>query len=496
MHDRGAGGIGRHRVGIVVADDDQHQTPAASRAPPGLRSRTRRRRAIVSHEAIWRGSCPGAVQRVPAGTGVRWRTGADRRRDARPVAAERAGHEWMSCGGRVLRMSRPWPPPPRLFDGHSVFELFDQLFDELMFDLYHGVRQSRADLEQTFGKQAKVRLGWRSNISTNHAKKTWTGRLDRQERTSMVTRPENRPAPRCRCGRGIADSASACRARGYRASVRERGYPPSIREIGDEVGLASTSSVAHQLRTLERKGCSNAITIVRARSTSRIPTTRRPKPPWSTRGLPEPTFVPVLGRIAASGPILAEEAVEDVFPLPRELVGEGSLFMLRVVGESMIDAAICDGDWVVVRQQNVADNGDIVAAMIDGEATVKTFKRKDGHVWLMPHNVHFQPIPGDDAAILGKGRHRYTPRLTKAHRHEGPQTRRPPRHESNSPEHFPGEFDSSPQDLQQNCGRRRPRPPGLPLREPLRRLHGTGHWLSATAAHPPPRRRPVRSKAR
>ena len=92
--------------------------------------------------------------------------------------------------------------------------------------------------------------------------------------------------------------------------------------------------------------------------------------------LPTPTFVPVLGRIAAGGPILAEQAVEDVFPLPRELVGEGSLFLLKVVGESMVDAAICDGDWVVVRQQSVADNGDIVAAMIDGEATVKTFKRK------------------------------------------------------------------------------------------------------------------------
>ena len=118
--------------------------------------------------------------------------------------------------------------------------------------------------------------------------------------------------------------------------------------------------------------------------------------------LPEPTYVPVLGRIAAGGPILAEEAVEDVFPLPRELVGEGSLFLLKVVGESMVDAAICDGDWVVVRQQNVADNGDIVAAMIDGEATVKTFKRTGGQVWLMPHNPAFDPIPGNDAAVLGK----------------------------------------------------------------------------------------------
>ncbi|MGH3881223.1 MAG: transcriptional repressor LexA, partial [Actinophytocola sp.] len=117
---------------------------------------------------------------------------------------------------------------------------------------------------------------------------------------------------------------------------------------------------------------------------------------------PRPAYVPVLGRIAAGGPILAEEAVEDVFPLPKALVGEGALFLLRVTGDSMIDAAITDQDWVVVRQQPTADNGEIVAAMIDGEATVKTFKRKDGHVWLLPHNEAYEPIPGDDATILGK----------------------------------------------------------------------------------------------
>ena len=117
---------------------------------------------------------------------------------------------------------------------------------------------------------------------------------------------------------------------------------------------------------------------------------------------PTPTYVPVIGRIAAGGPILAEQAIEDVFPLPKDLVGEGTLFLLRVVGDSMIDAAITDGDWVVIRQQPVADNGDIVAAMIDGEATVKTFRRKDGHVLLMPHNAAYEPIPGDDAVILGR----------------------------------------------------------------------------------------------
>ncbi|MBN3453289.1 transcriptional repressor LexA [Mycolicibacterium sp.] len=192
-----------------------------------------------------------------------------------------------------------------------------------------------------------------------------------------------------------------------RASVTSRGYPPSIREIGDAVGLTSTSSVAHQLRTLERKGY-----LRRDPNRPRAVDVRAADDPAASAtvttdvagsdALPEPTFVPVLGRIAAGGPILAEEAVEDVFPLPRELVGEGSLFLLKVVGESMVDAAICDGDWVVVRQQNVADNGDIVAAMIDGEATVKTFKRTRGQVWLMPHNPAFDPIPGNDAAVLGK----------------------------------------------------------------------------------------------
>ncbi|HEX7322233.1 MAG TPA: transcriptional repressor LexA, partial [Mycobacterium sp.] len=193
-----------------------------------------------------------------------------------------------------------------------------------------------------------------------------------------------------------------------RGSVTGRGYPPSIREIGDAVGLTSTSSVAHQLRTLERKGY-----LRRDPNRPRAVDVRGPEsggtagatPLTDVAGsdtLPKPRFVPVLGRIAAGGPILAEEAVEDVFPLPRELVGEGTLFLLKVVGESMIDAAICDGDWVVIRQQNVADNGDIVAALIDGEATVKTFKRTGGEVWLMPHNPAFDPIPGNDAAILGK----------------------------------------------------------------------------------------------
>jgi repressor LexA len=116
----------------------------------------------------------------------------------------------------------------------------------------------------------------------------------------------------------------------------------------------------------------------------------------------EAAYVPLIGRIAAGGPILAEQYVEDVFPLPRQLVGEGTLFLLKVVGDSMINAAIADGDWVVVRQQEDAVNGDIVAAMLDGEATVKTFKRSDGHAWLIPHNPAYTPILGDEASILGR----------------------------------------------------------------------------------------------
>ena len=197
-----------------------------------------------------------------------------------------------------------------------------------------------------------------------------------------------------------------------RASVEDRGYPPSMREIGEAVGLTSSSSVAHQLATLERKGWlrrdPNRPRAIEVRdpgsaASTGAGSTEPADAPAVPSALPDRTHqVPILGRIAAGGPLLAEEAVEDVLTLPRQVTGDGDLFCLRVVGESMIDAAICDGDLVVVRQQPVAENGDIVAAMIDGEATVKTFKRADGHVWLMPHNPAFSPILGDEATILGK----------------------------------------------------------------------------------------------
>ncbi|WP_222267967.1 transcriptional repressor LexA [Modestobacter marinus] len=202
-----------------------------------------------------------------------------------------------------------------------------------------------------------------------------------------------------------------------RDSIERRGYPPSVREIGEAVGLSSASSVAHQLSVLQRKGWLRRDPNRPRALDVRLPgdsaaalgadaSAEGPAAAGSSGGdeaaTPAATYVPLVGRIAAGGPVLAEQAVEDVFPLPRELVGEGTLFMLKVAGDSMVDAAICDGDWVVVRQQPTAENGEIVAAMIDGEATVKTYKRRDGHVWLLPHNPAYEPIPGDDATVLGR----------------------------------------------------------------------------------------------
>ncbi len=188
-----------------------------------------------------------------------------------------------------------------------------------------------------------------------------------------------------------------------RAAVERNGYPPSVREIGEAVGLVSPSSVAYQLKELERKGYLRRDPNRPRAVDVRPPSELVPEEEEAARAArPAPAYVPVLGRIAAGGPILAEQAVEDVFPLPRELVGEGTLFLLQVKGDSMLDAAICDGDWVAVRQQPTANNGEIVAAMLEGEATVKTYRNRDGHVWLMPQNPAFDPIPGDDATIMGR----------------------------------------------------------------------------------------------
>ena len=203
-------------------------------------------------------------------------------------------------------------------------------------------------------------------------------------------------------------------------SMQRCGYAPTLREIGEAAGLASTSSVSHHLSSLEKKGYLSRgagrprTAVVRPASAPASLQADQPRGDSEQRGDSEGpgdvvrqrvAHVPLVGRIAAGGPILAEQAVEDVFPLPRQLVGEGELIMLQVVGDSMINAAIADGDWVVVRPETDVENGDIVAATIDGvevEGTVKTFKRADGHVWLMPHIPAYAPILGDDATIVGK----------------------------------------------------------------------------------------------
>ena len=183
-----------------------------------------------------------------------------------------------------------------------------------------------------------------------------------------------------------------------RSTVTNRGYPPSIREICEEVGLASTSSVYAQLQALEKKGY-----IRRDPTKPRAIEVHFERPPAVPR--PLPAYVPVVGQIAAGRPILAEEHVEEVLPLPRELVGQGEVFMLRVRGDSMIEAGVFDGDYVVVRQQETADHGDMVAALLEGpepEATVKHLRLEDGKVLLMPANPAYEPIDGSNAKILGR----------------------------------------------------------------------------------------------
>ncbi len=192
--------------------------------------------------------------------------------------------------------------------------------------------------------------------------------------------------------------------------AQRRGYAPSLREIGEAAELASTSSVSYQLSVLQRKGY-----LRRVPGRPRAIELRLPGQPAirlevedlaGAADLPShgTDYVPVPshGQIAAGRQNLAEQIIGDMWELPKELTGDGTLFRLRVRGDSMINAAITDGDVVVVRQQSQAENGEIVAAMIDGETTVKTLQQADGQVWLLPHNPAYQPIPGKDATILGK----------------------------------------------------------------------------------------------
>ncbi|WP_434094589.1 transcriptional repressor LexA [Nonomuraea rubra] len=178
--------------------------------------------------------------------------------------------------------------------------------------------------------------------------------------------------------------------------VARYGYPPSTRELGRAVGLRSSSSVSKHLRSLEERGLLRRSTAVTRPIDVR---------PFLRAAASEPAgdlvSVPVVGDIAAGTPILADEHLDEALTLPRDLTGRGTVFGLRVRGDSMIDAAICDGDLVVVRQQPEAHSGQIVAAMIDGEATVKVYRRRGGHVLLEPRNPAYDVIDGDEAVVLG-----------------------------------------------------------------------------------------------
>lgn len=215
---------------------------------------------------------------------------------------------------------------------------------------------------------------------------------------SEIEQTDERPATRRR--KSLSEKQLAI-LEVIQRSVSSRGYPPSMREIGDAVGLASLSSVTHQLNQLELAGYLRRDPN-RPRALEVLIDIPVADDPNASTPVGDAAMVPLVGRIAAGVPITAEQQVEEIFPLPRQLVGKGELFMLKVSGDSMIDAAICDGDWVVVRSQHTAENGEIVAAMLDGEATVKVFRQRDGHTWLLPRNTAFEPILGDHAEVLGK----------------------------------------------------------------------------------------------
>ena len=213
-----------------------------------------------------------------------------------------------------------------------------------------------------------------------------------------ATTAAGRERPQTRRRKSLSDKQLAI-LEVIQRSIARHGYPPSMREIGDAVGLKSLSSVTHQLSGYLRRdpGKTRAMEVL-----IDLPGTAAENPADTAPAVGDAALVPLVGRIAAGVPITADQQVEEIFPLPRQLVGKGELFMLKVSGDSMIDAAICDGDWVVVRTQSTAENGEIVAAMLDGEATVKTFRRRDGHTWLLPRNSAFEPILGDEAIVLGR----------------------------------------------------------------------------------------------
>jgi repressor LexA len=194
-----------------------------------------------------------------------------------------------------------------------------------------------------------------------------------------------------------------------RDSVQRRGYPPSLREIAAAAGLSSVSSVSYQLATLQSRGY-----LRRDGGQARTVEVRLPGQPAvrpdgemaeaTITGIPsqETAYVPLVGQVAAGRPVLAEQAIVDFLPLPRQLVGDGTVFLLKVAGDAMSTAGIHDDDWAVVREQPDLDDGDLVAALVDGEVTVMTFRRASDCGWLVPTNPAYRPVPGDEASMLGR----------------------------------------------------------------------------------------------
>ena len=196
--------------------------------------------------------------------------------------------------------------------------------------------------------------------------------------------------------------------------IRTKGYPPTVREIGAALGIKSTSTTHKDIESLVRQGYlvkdpskPRALMVVDPDETSGHVNAASAKAESNVSAFPESeiTEVPIVGRVAAGTPILAEENIEGSFPVPARFAGNGTSFMLRVRGESMIEAGIMDGDLILVQKTAEANNGEIVVAMIDGfesEATGKTFYKEDGHIRLQPENSSMSPIIVKDATILGK----------------------------------------------------------------------------------------------
>jgi repressor LexA len=187
---------------------------------------------------------------------------------------------------------------------------------------------------------------------------------------------------------------------------QETDMPPTLREIAEAVGLKSVASAKYQIDQLKNMGWLDQIdNVSRGISFSDQGSRHQQEQEAAAESnvhIGNFVRVPLVGRIAAGGPILAEQNIDEWMTLPESLVGKGDIFLLKVKGDSMIDAAICEDDMVAVRIQKTAENGDIVAALLDDSATVKTFKQRDGHTWLLPRNSNYEPILGDEAQIMGK----------------------------------------------------------------------------------------------